>query len=55
MIVVPVVLTKQHHRVLALLHLLGHHPADIHQVLCDVTAGLSQILFGRLPEKIGWN
>lgn len=43
--------TQQANGVLALLHLLGHHPTDGHKALCDVAAGFHKAFFCYLPAK----
>ena len=42
------------HGFLALLDLLGHHPADPHEVLCDGAGRLGQALFGSFPRSTVW-
>lgn len=42
--------TQRADGILALIHLLGHHPADGHQTLRDAAAGFHKRFFGRSPE-----
>lgn len=49
------VLTQRRHGFLALLHLLGHHAANAHQTLCDVTGRLGQTLFGHFANVMREN
>lgn len=43
--------TQRLHGFLALLDLLGHHPADPHEALCDGAGRLGQALFGSFPRS----